>query len=195
MANVDAAFGFRAVRDLSGGPYNGPQTTYEIAASYGTAMYVGHPVLETGDCNAEGIPQVEIATTGSSNTATAVIEGFEPLPTSLDTKYFAASAASARKVYCVEITHNQVFEIQEDSEGGALTTASVGLNANWSNAGGSTVTGLSTIELDSSSAATTNSLSLRILRPSPRIGNAIGDNCVWLVKFNFPQSVDPDGIS
>lgn len=187
MANVDAAFGFRAVQNISGSPYNGALVTYEVAATYGTALYIGYPVIVTGGGNADGIPQVGVATTGSSNTVSAVIQGFEPLPTSLETKYWAASTATARKVYCVPVTAGQVFEIQEDSEGGALDKDSVGLNANWSNAGGSTVTGISTIELDSSTAATTNTLSLRILRLSPRVGNSVGDNAVWLVKFNFPQ--------
>lgn len=187
MANVDAAFGFRAVQNISGAPYNGALITYEIAASYGTALYMGAPVIVTGGGNADGIPQVALATTGSGNLASAVIHGFEPLATSLETKYWAASTATARKVYCVPITADQVFEIQEDSEGGSLDKDSVGLNANWSNAGGSTVTGISTIELDSSTAATTNTHSLRILRPSPRVGNSIGTNCVWLVKFLYPQ--------
>lgn len=187
MANVDAAFGFRAVQDISGAPYSGPLVTYEIGANYGTALYMGHPVVVNGSGSTEGYPQVNIATTGSSNTVSAVIHGFEPLPTSLETKYWAASTATARKIYCVQVTANSVFEVQEDSEGGALDKDAVGLNAAWSNAGGSTVTGISTIELDSSTADTTNTRSLRILRLSPRIGNSIGTNAVWLVKFNFPQ--------
>lgn len=194
MANVDAAFGFRPVRDLSGAPWNGALDIYAIPASYGTALYMGDPVQVDGDGTTDGVPYVGIATTGSSNTVSAVIVGFEPLATSLETKYWAASTATARRIYCVTVTHQTVFEVQEDSEGGALTSGAVGLNAAWSNAGGSTVTGISTIELDSSVADTTNTRSLRILRLSPRVGNEIGTNAVWLVKFNFPQDAAILGI-
>jgi hypothetical protein len=187
MANVDQAFGFRAVQDIGGAPYNGPLVTYEVAATYGTALYIGYPVVVTGGGSVEGIPQIAVAVTGSSNTVSAVIEAFEPLPSSLETKYWAASTATRRKAYCVQVTANTVFEVQEDSEGGALDKDACGLNAAWSNAGGSTVTGIATIELDSSTADTTNTRSLRILRLSPRVGNSIGTNAVWLVKFNFPQ--------
>lgn len=186
MANPDAPYGFYPVRHVNGDPYNGPTDVYQVAASYGTALYIGQPVIVTGEASSTGIPVVSAVTIGASNPATAVIMGFEALPTSLETKHWPASTATARKVYCVNV-RDYIFKIREDSVGGALTAASTGLNASWVGTTGNNTTGVSKIYLDSNTANTTNTLQLRILRLAPEIGNEIGNYAQWWVKFLYPQ--------
>ena len=50
-------------------------------------------------------------------------------------------------------------------------------------AAGDTTTGKSGMEIDSSTAGTTNG-QVTLLRPLQIPGNAIGDNCVWEVQIN-----------
>jgi hypothetical protein len=80
-----------------------------------------------------------------------------------------------------------LFEAQENSGGTAFTVNDVGLNCNFIVAAGSTVTGLSGVELDTSTEATTNTLDLKIVGLARRQDNAIGANAKWLVRINRHQ--------
>ena len=46
MANVDARFGLSPIRHKSGAAYNGAVNPYYIPSSYGTALYIGDPVIK-----------------------------------------------------------------------------------------------------------------------------------------------------
>lgn len=84
---------------------------------------------------------------------------------------------------------NILYEIQEDSDGGALTADNVGQNAELLVQAGS-AQGISGTELDSSTAATTAGHDLKIMRLVRREDNAIGENAKWLVKINNHQYAD-----
>ena len=77
-----------------------------------------------------------------------------------------------------------LFEVQEVSGGTALTSAAVGLNTNLVGTGGSTVTGISTMEVDNTTEATTNTLAVRLVGLSKRPDNAFGEHAKWLVQIN-----------
>ena len=74
--------------------------------------------------------------------------------------------------------------MQEDSDGGALAAANVGQNANFVVANPDAVTGSSNFVLDSSSAATTNTLPLKITELWQEERNSIGDYACWVLTFN-----------
>lgn len=160
MANVDAPFGLRPIRHRSGAPYNGAVSPVYIDSGYGTALFIGDPVIKVaGGSNAAEVtapgggkfgigtlPSVEKATAGDGNRITGVIVSFAPLATDLTLKHNTAS--TARVAYICD-DPDVIFEIQAD---GAIPAASVGLNAVLIYThSGSTTTGLSGVELDTTS--------------------------------------------
>ena len=160
MANTDTPFGLRPIRHRNGASYNGAANPYYIASSYGTALFIGDPVIKvaggsnTAFVSAAGVgefpigtlPSIEKATAGDGNRITGVIVGFGPLPNDLTKQY---NPASTERVALVCDDPDIIFEIQAD---GAVPAASMGLNAVliYTNAG-STVSGLSGVELDTTS--------------------------------------------
>jgi hypothetical protein len=159
MANIDSPSGLRPVRHKSGAPYNGAANPYFIPSGYGTALYIGDPVLKTGTSNTAEVtvpgagkfgigtmPEINKAAAGDANRVTGVIVGFAPLATDLNKPY---NPASTERVALVCDDPDIVFEIQAD---GAIPAASIGLNAVFIYThSGSTTTGRSGVELDTTS--------------------------------------------
>ena len=203
MANKDKAFGLEPIRNGQGSPWAAEMAQpYYIAASYGTALYIGDPVIVTGDQNQtemDGNPAgtlqcVEIATAAGGAYCSGVIVGFAPDWTNLSLPYWVASTATARVVYVCDDPET-IFKIQEDSVGGALSYTSGSNNADFVAGTGSAYTNLSGWELDSSTIDTTNTLQMRVLRLHPSPDNALGTNAVWEVKINLHTSRNLTGIS
>lgn len=185
MANIDSPFGLRPVRHKSGAPYNGAVNPYYIPASYGTALFIGDPVVKTGTANtaAVNVPGVghcgigtlpEINKTaagdvdGPTKRITGVIVGFSALPNDLNKNY---NPASTERVAWVADDPDLVFEIQAD---GAIPATSIGLNAVLIYThSGNTTTGLSGAELDTTSDAPAADASnqLTIVRAVNRLDN------------------------
>jgi hypothetical protein len=76
-----------------------------------------------------------------------------------------------------------IFEIQEDSDGGALTSGAAGSLADLVVVAGSTVTGKSGMEIDSSSSTDGTGTTVRLMRVANKEDNALGDNCLWEVMI------------
>lgn len=184
MANTDAPFGLRPIKHRNGAPYNGAANPYYVASSYATALFIGDPVTRVaGGSNAAELdtpggnfpigtlPTVEKATAGDGNAITGVIVGFGPDPDALSRTYNPAS--TERLVYVAD-DPDLVFEIQAD---GAISATQVGLNAVliYTNSG-STTTGLSGAELDTTSDAPAADASnqLKIQRVVNRVDNEAG---------------------
>ena len=161
MANADTPFGLRPIRHRNGAPYNGAVNPYYVPAGYGTALFVGDPVVKTGTANSTHVeapgagafapgtlPAINKAAAGDNNPITGVIVGFAPDPNGLESRY---NAASTERVALVCDDPDVVFEIQAD---GAIAATQVGLNAVliYTNSG-DTVNGISGAELDTSSDA------------------------------------------
>ena len=172
MANTDAPTGLRPVRHRSGAPYNAGGNAYFINSGYGTALFIGDPVIKmaagsnTSEVTVPGMGRFPIGTMAEINKSaasdgsriTGVIVGFAALPTDLTVKH---SAASTEGVALVCDDPDVIFEIQAD---GAVPAASMGLNANliFTHAG-STTTGLSGVELDTTSDAPDTDASNQLL--------------------------------
>lgn len=184
MANADVATGLAPKMHMNGSPYNGQPERFYVPSSDATAIYVGDMVKLAGSADADGVPSVTKAS--STNVVVGVVVGVEA-----ETRDSTVYRPASEERYVMVCTDPSVlFEIQEDSDGGALAATSVGLNANFVDGGGSTVTGKSGIELDSSTAATTATLDFQIVRLSRRPDNEIGTNAKWLVRLNNHQYVD-----
>lgn len=181
MANENRPFGLKPVRHKSGAPYSGAANPYYLPSTYATATFIGDPVVKTGTSNTAEVtaagagkfgigtlPEINKATAGDANRVTGVIVGFAPLATDLNKNYNPAS--TARVAYVCD-DPDVVFEIQAD---GAIPAASIGLNAVFIyTQSGSTTTGLSGVELDTTSdvPAADASNQMVILRAANREDN------------------------
>jgi hypothetical protein len=193
MANSNAPTGLRPVRYRSGAPYNGACNTYSVPATDGTALFVGDPVIVAGSADALGVPTITRATATGGAYITGVIVGFEPLRT--DLTVISRVASTARNVYVAD-DPALIFEVQEDAIGGALAAVDVGLNVDLiATQAGSTTTGKSGWQADTSTKATTNTLQLRIEGFVQREDNEVGSaNAKILVSINLHQSRNLTGV-
>lgn len=179
MANANVAFGLKPVRMAGGAPYNGAVNMYYHAASDGTALYIGDPVVKDGGADTAGLASVVRGSAGGP--FTGVVVGFVPNGTVDIAGYGAASTA-----YYVLVCDDPdvLFEIQEDADGGAIAAADIGLNASVIAASGGTYTRRSGFELDTSTKATTAGLELKIVGLVPRVDNELSANAKVLVRIN-----------
>ena len=189
MANVDRPGGLTPVKYASGAPYNGAFNTYLVQAADATAIYIGDIVDLDGDGGGAGEVVFGVDVEGIASVTKAavagpilgVVIGFSPDQDNLAKRYRAASEARLVKV---ADDPNLLFEVQEVSGGTALTSAAIGLNTNLVGTGGSTITGLSAVEVDNTTEATTNTLAVRLVGLSKRPDNAFGEHAKWLVQIN-----------
>lgn len=187
MANIDAPRGLRPVKHLDGSPFNGAVNRYYVPSSDATAIFIGDAVKSAGSADANGVASVAQAAAGDP--IRGVVVGVEPVTA----ESLIYRAASTERYLLVADAPDIVFEIQEDSDGGALAAANVGQNADLIVAAGSTSTGLSGMELDSSTAATTTA-QLRILGFSQVVNNEIGANARLLVTINEHELKSTAGV-
>jgi hypothetical protein len=192
MANVNAPKGFVPVRHLNGSAYNGQFELFLVPSSDATAVFVGDIVKIAGGAGAagtvvagmdcEGMGTVALATAGTTGQDIAgVVRGFLPDPTSLQTKHRAASTA---RVALVVTDPTVIYEVQEDAVGSNIAAADIGLNVPYTTTAGSATTGNSQMEIDSSAIATTNTLPVKILGLSKKVGNAFGTASTDHAKFD-----------
>jgi len=184
MANVSRINGLRPSRYLSGAPWNGQVTKYFVAASDASAIFNGDLVKIDGGSDGSGVRSVTQGV--ATGTYCGVVVGFEIDPTNLNTPQYRA-ASTARYVYVVD-DPDVLFEIQEDAVGGALASNAVGLNADVVVGSGSTTTGSSGMQLDTSTAATTATLPFKIIEFSKKVDNEVAvANAKVIVKINSHQ--------
>lgn len=184
MANVDAPFGLRPARNVYGAPYTASVNTYSTAAGDATAIYIGDPVTLSGTSQTiDGVVYADVDQAATGDVIVGVVVGV--LPSDRDSLVYRA--ASTQRLLLVSDDPHALFEIQEVSGGTALTANDIGLNANFVVAAGSTTTGLSGVELNNATEATTNTLDLKIVGFANRPDNAIGEHAKWLVRINRHQ--------
>jgi hypothetical protein len=194
MSNLDRPAGFKPVKHLNGSPYNGQANVYYIPATDATATFIGDAVKSAGAADTLGMyPTVQQAAAGETIRGVIIGFGLSPEvmgnPDNVNMKYRAASTA----MYCLVVDDPTViFEIQEDSVGNTITAAMVGLSTDIVVGSGSTTTGKSGMELDSSDTATAAG-QCKILRAVNRPDNELGDHCKWevlIIEHEMLSSTD-----
>jgi len=168
MANVDAPFGFRPIRYRSGQPYNGACNLYYIPSTDATAMFVGDAVsyATANMTTAEGAPYIkQSAAAGEVNVG--VIVGFKE-DTSSSEVYRPAS--TPRYAWVADDINNLVCEVQNSGYFSVTQTHHYGEILVGT---GSTVTGLSAMEINSSGLITT-AAQLRVVRLAAKPDNSSG---------------------
>lgn len=184
MPNADAPAGLKPVRHINGQAYNGAADVYTTASGDSTAIFLGDPVKLSGTAQViNGVTYTDVAQAATGDVILGVVVGVLP-DTDESLKYRAAS--TVRRVL-VATDPSLLYEIQEVSGGTALTSAAIGLNANFVVGSGSTITGNSGVELNNATEATTNTLDLQILGLVARADNEVGEHAKWLVRVNRHQ--------
>ena len=198
MANVSRPRGMRPVGNFYGAAWLGKANPYYANKDGGAAnaapIGIGSIVSLTGaaDESGNGLPVVqkwvgELDGTGNQTSAASspvgVVVGFEIDKTVKGDLPNHRLISTARLVYVCD-DPNAMFEIQEDANGGQLAAASVGLHAALTADTPSTTTGYSNQELDTSTAAASASLPIKIIAFARRIDNEVSVSYAKIiVKF------------
>ena len=184
MANVDRAGGFRPVGHLSGSSYSGSVREYSVDSGYGTAIFVGDAVAVTGASDSDGIANVGAA--AADAVITGVVVGVVVDKAVAATEHPGYLPASTGGKVLVNDDPMTLFSVQEDSAGGAAGTAAVGDTCNHVAGAGSTVTGNSGHEIDSSDVGT--GLGFIIVGAEKRVDNEVANTSAkFIVKINEHQ--------
>lgn len=190
MANVNSPFGLKPV-NLDGSTWTGQMRLVYIPSSQG-ALYIGDPLVPLGSTDAYGVPAMGIASAGATDRIAGPLMGVCNGPagsgvTLLQNNpvYHVASTAGYGLICDDPLV---AYTIQEDSDGGniAITTGGYANGNLVAGAGGSTVTGLSSWMLDSSSVATGNATyQVKVIGLVRGPDNAIGNYAKWMVQLNL----------
>jgi hypothetical protein len=181
MANVLEKFGLRPSRQLNGSPFINAQNRYRIAANNTTAIFQGDLVIPT----TAGTITRYVA--GTSNAVVGVFNGcFYTDPTTQKPtwkNYYPASTNASDITAFVIDGPNTVFEINAS---GVIAITGLFSNYDVVNTTGSTQTGISFVQLDGSSANTTNTLPLMAIDISqdPSNSDVAATNADIVVRIN-----------
>lgn len=199
MANVDRPNGFKPIGTLSGSPWQASIEAFQLDASH-TAIGVGDLVMQTADgyvnkyaagsTHCIGV-MVGVSVMGEGWNATTgafgdnALSATEPTLVGLGSRSVALNTAGT---ILVVTAPDLVMTAQEDGVTTPLVLSAIGLNLE-PTAGAIDASGNSTMELDSDTIATTNSLALRLLKVHPEPGNELAAVaaatpwCTWQVTF------------
>ena len=199
---VDKTYGLKPVNRLDGLPYAGAIRQIPIASGYATAILNGDTVQV--DTNGYLVAKATTAT----GDAVGVLVGCSDVNSSgqpVQGQYYPASQSTSTALafgYVVD-DPNAVFKVVatngQTTVPTAFTRAIVGSNVAMSVATGNTTTGDSYYGIDGTSAATTNTLPIRVVDvvPDTATGPANATATTYyefLVKFNLHQYTDTTGI-
>lgn len=185
MASVSRINGFRPVKTISGAPYSGKANLYFMASGNSDVVMVGDAVKLAGDARAaSGAPTV--ARCGATDIPVGVVVGIlfsgvgnevtnVPAVSDLNTPVYRR--ASTDRYVLVADDPLLVYEVQYagTSVAAATITANVGQNGQFTTTAGSTTSGSSGMQLDSTGLATTSTLPLKIVGFPSRPDNIPGD--------------------
>ena len=179
MANVDKAFGLRALGNLSA-TGSQKQFGYNIADNQSGAIFQGQLVTLKDGFILAFDPSSHTAAVGVFNGCN-YIDPTTGKPTFSNFYPGSVNITQGEIIADVIDDPNQLFLIQADED---IEAADIGKNAGIVVGSGSTTTGLAANELDSSSIATTAALNLKIVGLYDSPNNAFGNFAVVVVKIN-----------
>lgn len=172
MANIDRPNGFRPVRYLDGRCYNG---AFQKCFSAADNLFMGDLVelVTTGVASGSGV-YTEVGRYEQGDSVYGVVVGWQRDPTALDRLYHASSST-----YAVHVAMCKDLILEAQSDDATMVQADVGLNVDVIVAAGSTTTGLSNMELNGDTAATTSSLDMTIIGMVDRPDNDSTNSVSW----------------
>ncbi len=181
MANKDAAFGFRPTRHLTGGEIRTEE--YTIAANHGTSIFTGQVVEAVAGGG------IEQAAAGDTQQLGVFGGCFYTDPTSSKPTYSAfypASTNASDIVAYVYADPHIVFEAQHDGTGTAAMNHSA---FDFTGTSGSTTSGLSSSEIDTSTSGTSGGFKQIGISKDPENSDTSAANANAYVVFNTGEHV------
>ena len=179
MANIDKASGLRPIGNLSATGAQ-KQYGYEIADNQAGTIFQGDLVALSAGFITRFLPATHTAAVGVFNGCN-YIDPTTGKPTWKNYYPGSVNITSGKIIADVIDDPSQLFLIQCDA---GFVAADVGKNADVVGTGGSTTTGVSTMELNSSTLATTAALNLKTVGLYNVPGNEYGSFAVVVVKIN-----------
>lgn len=180
MPNADTPFGARLIQNETGS--YPPVRAMLVASTYATVLFMGDFVDTTGTSALSSELGIYLPTVEQS-AATSVIYGFIVgfAPNRTYENQIYRTASTERVVYVCDSMQAE-FEMQASA---AFAVTDAMANADIVVGSGSTVTGLSGMEVDSSTFNTTATLPIRVVGVVPREDNEVGSNNTKLIcRFN-----------
>ena len=194
MSSSATPMGARPCGTVVGSPYQGKVTHYKIKNAYGTSIFFGD-FVKWGDDNPNTTIQKDTGT--ATLTPIGVFLGCAYTDPSTGqftpNQYFPASTAADDIVAYVATDPFILMQMQSDE---ALTQDDLGKNFAVVQTAGSTTIGTSKNAVDGSTAATTNTLPLKLVDFVDGPDSAVGDSFTdVLVMFNVGhQLLNTTGI-
>lgn len=191
MSTTASPYGFRPVNLLGGIDFSGSTRRIKMTASYGTAVGYGDAVKIV----TAGTVEKDTGTT--TMTPVGIFLGCQytdPNTKQLTFKQNWVASTSATDNYAIVLDNpTAVFAVQADE---AVAQTALGINV--AVVQGSVGTfGNSTVSLDGSTIATTNTLPVRIIGfvdgPFSTVGDAFTD-CLVIWNFGMHQYLNPTGV-
>jgi hypothetical protein len=179
MANTDKAFGLRPIGNLSATGAQ-KQYGYEIADNQAGTIFQGDLVVLTAGYISRFLPASHTAAVGVFNGCN-YIDPTTGKPTFKNYYPGSVNITSGKIIADVIDDPSQLFLVQCDA---GFTAADVGKNADVIGTGGSTTTGVSTMELNSATLAVTAALNLKTVGLYNVPSNDFGSFAVVIVKIN-----------
>jgi len=169
MANTNTVFGARLVDSLSASLMNGKVHPYTVPATDAVALFVGDFVKLTGEsANGEdGLNHPVVTQAAATELLVGFVAGFLVNPNYLTQLHRTANTLRTALVFD---DHMGLFEIQSTGVG---ATGDIGQNADITVAAGSTITGLSGMQLDHATLAGADG-QLRIVSLSNTVASEFG---------------------
>ena len=191
MPNVSRPSGFKPVRHITGAPWNGQVQQFLIPSSDSAATFIGDVVKSLGTSGAAGVVvngqdcEGMLCVTHTTETTTCalmvgVVVGFLPDPTALGTRH---RLASTNRIALVVTDPTVVFEVQEDAAATPIASDSVGSAVAIVTTAGNATTGVSSMQIDSSTVDTTATLPFKIVGLVKRPDNALSSGTTDKAKF------------
>ena len=179
MANIDKAFGLRPIGNLSATGAQ-KQYGYQIADNQAGTIFQGDLVVLTAGFISKFLPASHSAAVGVFNgcnyndptTGKPTFSNFYPGSVNITSGQISADVLD---------DPNQLFLVQCDA---GFVAADVGKNADVIGTGGSTTSGISAMELNSSTLANSAALNLKVVGLYNDVNNEFGTNAVVVVKIN-----------
>ena len=179
MANIDKASGLRAIGNLSATGAQ-KQYGYEIADNQAGTIFQGDLVALSAGYITKFLPATHTAAVGVFNGCN-YIDPTTGKPTWKNYYPGSVNITSGKIIADVIDDPSQLFLVQCDA---GFVAADVGKNADVVGTGGSTTTGVSTMELNSGTLATSAALNLKTVGLYNVPGNEFGSFAVVVVKIN-----------
>ena len=178
--------------NLDGTTWSGQGRLVHIPTSQAGNIFIGDPLIPLGTTDAFGVPEVGTATAGATDRIVGSFLGRSNGPAGSGVTLLQSNTvyrpASISGYGLICDAQNVAYTIQEDSVGGNIPITTGGYaNGNLvAGAGGSTATGFSSWQLQSSSVATGNATyQVKVIGLLRGPDNAIGNYARWMVQLNL----------